>query len=146
MLPIENNINVVPVSTTTVKMYWSEGSLPTIYPNSQPGYWNEELSEEVLHHPGQLVSLFSSELYRESLGGYINARLMYIDLYKAFLTNKLVSGEDPYYWLIRKEGKFYPLPMYWSELSDQEKEKIIKTVEILLSLNDDGLYEFLEKN
>lgn len=144
MLPIENNNSVTP--TTTVKMYWSKGSLPTIYPNSQPSRWDEELEKDVPSYPGDLVSLFSSELYSGALGGYNNARLTYILLYKAFLTGVFKEGQDPYYWLVKKEGRFYPLPLYWSELSDQEKANAIEAIEILLSLDDDSLYEFLKKN
>lgn len=130
----------------TVKMYWSEATIPVVYPNSQPSYWDEEQGKDVLTYPDRLVSLFSSELYRESLGGHINARLTYIAMHRAFLTNKFAAGEDPYYWLVRKDGKFYPLPLYWGELSDKEKKSIIEGVEVLLSLDDDALAEFLEKN
>lgn len=130
----------------TVKMYWSQGSIPVIYPNSQPGYWSEEMEQDMLTYPEKLISLFSSEHYNSSLGGYNNARLTYIEMYKAFVTGVFKQGQDPYYWLVRREGKFYPLPMYWSELSDEEKKNIIEGVEILLSLDDDRLYEFLEKN
>lgn len=131
---------------TTVKMYWNESTLPVIYPNSQPAYWDEELEKDLLSYPDRLISLFSSELYNSSLGGYANARLNYISMYKAFLTGVFKEGEDPYYWLVKKEAKFYPLPLYWGELSDKEKEAVIEAVEILLSLDDDNLIEFLEKN
>lgn len=130
----------------TVKMYWSEGSMPVVYPNSQPSYWSEEMEQDMLTYPEKLISLFSSEMYSGSLGGYANARLTYILLYKAFLTGTFKAGEDPYYWLVKKEGRFYPLPLYWSELSDQEKANVTEAVEVLLSLDDDALAEFLEKN
>lgn len=129
-----------------VKMYWSEGTLPKIYPNSQPSYWSDEMEQDMLTYPEKLISLFSSEYYNSSLGGYANARLTYISMYKAFLTGTFKEGQDPYYWVVKKEDKFYPLPLYWSELSNQEKQSTIEGVEILLSLDDDALTEFLEKN
>lgn len=127
-----------------VKMYWSEGSIPVIYPNSQPGSWNEDSEEYVLDYPDKDVSLFSSELYSGSLGGYKNARLNLVCLYRAFLTG--VFEGDAYYFLIKREAKFYPLPLYWGELSDKEKESIINALEIALSFDDEALHEFLEKN
>lgn len=127
-----------------VKMYWSEGSIPVIYPNSQPGSWNEDSEEYVLDYPDKDVSLFSSELYNSSLGGYANARLNLVCLYKAFLTGAFEG--DAYYFLIKREAKFYPLPLYWEELSDKEKESIINALEIALSFDDEALHEFLEKN
>ena len=143
---MSNKQNNSTVETTEVKMYWSEGSMPVVYPNSQPAYWDGELEQELLTYPDRLISLFSSEMYRDSLGGHANARLSYTSMYKAFVTGVFKQGQDPYYWLVRREGKFYPLPMYWSELSDKEKKSIIEAVEILLSLDDDALAEFLEKN
>lgn len=129
-----------------VKMYWSEGTLPKIYPNSQPSYWSDEMEQDMLTYPEKLISLFSSEHYNSSLGGYANARLTYTSMYKAFLTGTFKEGQDPYYWVVKKEDKFYPLPLYWGELSDKEKKSIIEGVEVLLSLDDDALAEFLEKN
>lgn len=130
----------------TIKMYWSKGTLPVVYPNSQPSYWSDEMDQDMLTYPERLISLFSSEHYNGSLGGFGNARLTYTSMYKAFLTGTFKAGEDPYYWVVKKEDKFYPLPLYWSELSNQEKQSIIEGVEVLLSLDDDALAEFLEKN
>lgn len=140
------NQRKIVMEKVSVKMYWSEGSMPVVYPNSQPSYWSDEMDQDMLTYPDKLVSLFSSEHYSGSLGGYNNARLTYTSMYKSLVTGVFKEGQDPYYWLIRKEGKFYPLPMYWSELSDQEKANVIEAVEILLSLDDDALAEFLEKN
>ena len=55
---MSNKQNNSTVETTEVKMYWSEGSMPVVYPNSQPAYWDGELEQELLTYPDRLISLF----------------------------------------------------------------------------------------